>query len=675
MENENGWTRVHYRRGRMVPPRQTTTDFDTTTEFDATSFGPPRTGRGYPRTWGPGFQRFPSRPTTIYEPRYDDDIHYQPVERSAARGRDNYRVSYAEMVRRPPRSRGNRNYPNERRYRTRVFYGQQQQQQPRTRPNQNFYRTRVNQTRSGQNYYQTRPNQNPYRTRPTGQPNNEYIPPSPQLKKEIQMIFKLIRLTHHLENVTPTEGGELPITFARLENYLANVIRPAFPNEKTKDNLIGNSKNWIYTTQLILEDHYETTIRHTLEEFISNLQGDWRLAFEIAERWAYRYFGQRLQPDTLASVEALIVGTIPKTTTTGDRETQDEPRTSTRPSEVECQPSSILETESMERTLTTLTLQDPTVDLPQAQPEPRPQRGRRSRPCVADVIMEIVPDPVEENLPVIPEPVDLPVTTTRRPTDSTPPSRTRQTLLISTLNQKNMNRQCTVPLPEISPIRDIRDPNLIELDKEDDLLSSPVRMDGSPSLTPVQLKSPQTGDETLQIRPTRHMTTPRKLVDWHLLVRKKWIIIGDSNLASFPSYQIPDLQIDSFPGANFVHAEALLKKAVVHSNVEKLVLAFGINHRSQKMKQTAIKQLQRAVHAAKIRFPYAEIWVPEINFYRGLPLTEQSQLEKLNTYIKKNMGHIPALPTGKFGVRGDGIHWTPETARAMLWHWCAHLNF
>lgn len=673
MEDE-GWTRVQYRRGRMVPvfrQRQQNTVSDTVQDRSS------QIGRGYSRTWGPAFRRFPNRPTTIYEPRYERPIRYQDEERSPTRGRDNYRISYAEMTKRPPRPGGRRNYSNERvQYRPRVFY---RQQQPRKRINPNYYRTQP----------------------VTRRQNNNYIPPSPQLKEEIKMIFKLIRLTHHLQNITPTEKGGLPATFSRLETYLSTVIRPAFPTDGTRDNLIGNSKNWIHTTQLILEDHYETLIRETVEEFIPNITDDWRLALEIAGRWAHRSFGKRLQQDTIASVEALILASLDETTTTDVEQIRVEPTTPNQPRNTQYQSPS---REPEVRNITTATLQDLTSSLPCIQP--KPQRFRHSAPCVQNVIMEIIPDPVEENLPSTvtrrspdpveeenlpsaatqrsPDPVEeenLPFTVIRHPPEPTPPSRNRLTALISTASQKQLTfgrqpPQVTVPPPVTSsPGEAEEQQNLIELEElvqEEDILSSPVHHDTSRVLTPTpQLTNP----DTPLTRPTRHMNTPRKLVDWSLMVRKKWLIMGDSNVATFPAYSNLDLQIDSFPGANFVHAESLLKKAVTHTNVEKLVLSFGINHRTQKLKQTAIKQLQRAVHAAKVRFPYAEIWIPEINFPKSLPLAERSLLEKLNTHIRNNIGHIPSLPSEKFTVRSDGIHWTAETAKAMLQHWTSHLNF
>lgn len=51
---------------------------------------------------------------------------------------------------------------------------------------------------------------------------------------------------------------------------------------------MDNAKNWSYTTQVILERHYEREIEQTTAE-IKNLTEDvdWLEAFEVAVGWAY----------------------------------------------------------------------------------------------------------------------------------------------------------------------------------------------------------------------------------------------------------------------------------------------------------------------------------------------------------------------------------------------------
>ena len=177
-----------------------------------------------------------------------------------------------------------------------------------------------------------------------------------------------------------------------------------------------------------------------------------------------------------------------------------------------------------------------------------------------------------------------------------------------------------------------------------------------------------------QQRAKKHVNSERKLIDWDLTVQKKWLIIGDSNLSRIPGYDIPDLQIDSYPGANFRHAEALIRKATSRVTVERVVLSFGLNHRNQKARETSIRQLQGAVWPARRKFPYADIWVPIMNFSPALSKIEKQTLITLNDHIEKNMPGLSALEDGDFHTEKDNVHWTKRTARAMLQHWATLLN-
>lgn len=98
------------------------------------------------------------------------------------------------------------------------------------------------------------------------QQHTDYTPASPKLKIAIKLIYQLIRLTHHMGKVTTKIDGNQPITFKRLTDLLINTVKPAFPNDHVRQMLQGNAKNWAFTTQLILEQHYETLIENTIGE-------------------------------------------------------------------------------------------------------------------------------------------------------------------------------------------------------------------------------------------------------------------------------------------------------------------------------------------------------------------------------------------------------------------------
>lgn len=201
----------------------------------------------------------------------------------------------------------------------------------------------------------------------------------------------------------------------------------------------------------------------------------------------------------------------------------------------------------------------------------------------------------------------------------------------------------------------------------------PMRVSGTVQ-SQIDFTGPTAQTETPTRRPTRHINTPNKMRDWSLCIRKKWLIIGDSNVARFPPFQIPDLQVDSFPGATFRHTEAILQKTNTDTSVEIVILSFGLNNRCQKTRQTTIKQMQRAMKVAKQRFPLATIWVPLINFCRALPHQEQTNIHDLNVYIQTNYNFITALSWTRFSTERDKIHWTHETASHMLTHWAEHVK-
>lgn len=101
------------------------------------------------------------------------------------------------------------------------------------------------------------------------------------------------------------------------------------------------------------------------------------------------------------------------------------------------------------------------------------------------------------------------------------------------------------------------------------------------------------------------------------MVNKGTVIMGDSNLNRIPAVTQDVLQMDSFPGASFYHAAAILRKKRRDTTVRKLVLSLGINKKSQHSQKMAIKQLQGMFTAAKEAFPTAKIWIPLSTVHRA----------------------------------------------------------
>ncbi|KAJ7983933.1 hypothetical protein DPEC_G00368970 [Dallia pectoralis] len=85
-------------------------------------------------------------------------------------------------------------------------------------------------------------------------------------QKTTRVIYKMIQVTHHLENVAVSGG---------------------------------NAKNWLHTTLQILEEHYLSTLQE-LGDQLKRLRGsDWTEALAVAKAWGRKNLGRKLQQSTL----------------------------------------------------------------------------------------------------------------------------------------------------------------------------------------------------------------------------------------------------------------------------------------------------------------------------------------------------------------------------------------
>ena len=108
--------------------------------------------------------------------------------------------------------------------------------------------------------------------------------------------------------------------------------------------------------------------------------------------------------------------------------------------------------------------------------------------------------------------------------------------------------------------------------------------------------------------------------------------------------------------------------------MEKIVLSFGINSRENRSRETTLKNAQAALGVARSRFPGSEVFIPQVNFSRGLPLGDQRNLRILNEELEARFPFIPLLPEDLFRTTSDHVHWTEGTARAIFSHWLEALN-
>lgn len=535
------------------------------------------------------------------------------------------------------------------------------------------------------------------------------MPADPKFGRLARQIKKVIKIVHHLQNVTEDSDKPQPRMISRMVEILANMVKPAAPNSKTMDLIVGNAKNWGHTSLIILQDHYEAALEEALQDLTPDPGLNWREAFEVATRWARRNL-PRLPRDVVEHAEALVTAvmvsdkqgpqknkdpnpqeggqgresilgltrrrgmredssqvrfeevTMSQQQTNQQREEQQVRRPNTRDGSSQVEPpDGLLVPHPPRQAPPEREEQTRIVGHQQVQTEETPfttrQKQVRGNPPEIEVLEEGVS--VESLAPAPQQP----------PKERRVPRQNQSQMLVGERGQLQGDQVSSLVPPRTITVEAqvLRDPFQEDSLLEGDLVDlGETAEDAGNSLTSAPQLPP--------FGPTRHIRTDRKMVDWTLSVSKKWLIVGDSNLSRLPHHDCVHLQIDSYPGANFRHLGQVLDKAVVQLLVEKVVICGGISSRGQKVKETTVKQLQNALRTAKKRFPYAEIWIPLVNYSTNLPVQEQRNLIKLNAHIYKNMPYIPQLPDASFHTDQDNIHWTRETGKAMLEHWTRFLN-
>ncbi|KAL6477213.1 hypothetical protein MHYP_G00130480 [Metynnis hypsauchen] len=471
-----------------------------------------------------------------------------------------------------------------------------------------------------------------------------------------------------------------------ITTYLSGVVKPANPTNLTKTLLDGNARNWAYTTRLILIEHYETHIAQEVKSLRDGDLGDGMAALGVATKWYRLKYPKKHAEGPVKRVETLL-------RTLGDRvvgggEDQGDGGAVQEGllfTEEDFPPLPRREEASSGHSSPWGPTPFPMTPPPLPPREPKENRIRRSEhkrdtnPVV--ISTENHPELLQIGMyPNTQEASSPPTRELRVEASISSPALVEVHAENATTPQSEVTDQDPhLVLVEESPVTPVTPVRGIESGRGDEILS-PVdplarvpREEMETSLLPDPPMEPLKSVETF--RPVRHSITTRKLTEWSLSARKPICILGDSNLSRITTHPYKEVQIDSYPGGTFRHAESIIQKATIHVKVQAVILAFGINHRCQKSKETAIKQLQRAIKATVDKFPGAAVWIPLINFSTTLKRAEQETLTCLNGHIKKNMPFIPLLPTAQFDVSPDKIHWTAPCARAMLEHWANRLNF
>lgn len=177
--------------------------------------------------------------------------------------------------------------------------------------------------------------------------------------------------------------------------------------------------------------------------------------------------------------------------------------------------------------------------------------------------------------------------------------------------------------------------------------------------------------------PTRHPRLTRKILEWQIQIWKPIVFIREPNWSRISHFYNPSVQVDSFPGANFLHIAMVLQKLSPNPNTQKMVLSLDINNKEQLFQQTSRKQLQELWRSAATAFPDAANYTPVINFSNLLPVTQQQNLRQIKNYITTYVRMVNVLMNSPIRfqvIPRDPVHWTKQTANDLFSHWLDQLN-
>lgn len=178
-----------------------------------------------------------------------------------------------------------------------------------------------------------------------------------------------------------------------------------------------------------------------------------------------------------------------------------------------------------------------------------------------------------------------------------------------------------------------------------------------------------------KFKPTYHLSRPsRKLQDWTFRGRKPVLVLGDSNINRIPPHHNPQIQLDSYPGANLYHFLKICEKTAPHPTTKIVIFSIGINNRDQDAKLTSCKQLRALYKQATVTFPNADIYFPIMNYSPHLTPTQQNNLKIINNTIATYLPFLTEIPHDTFTTEHDNIHWKADTAKNIFENWCQQLN-
>lgn len=540
-------------------------------------------------------------------------------------------------------------------------------------------------------------------------------PLSRELIIQTKLCFKLLQAVHHSEVVDDSlKTNSFPPGMFRQVGKLTNFIKPSSPTEETAKQVHINTLEWMHNNMVILRTHYDTVIANIL----NLLTACNPLALQRAIMWAKTKYRHKLTNSTVTTVGTMVSNLekgiaeaptptvqapINNTRNTLRVEVQVEHQKATQPLSLTSRPSFSVGYRAPKTNVAVYGGDDISADPSQTQQSLNQTRtnpivhrtaltenNKSNTEHMGNISVQNKGLALQTNNVLLDSLTDIPqgLSQVEAGGEATP------VLPIPNIKGEMMNGnekkyKLSDSIPELSPpnikedeenvslvvslqppqllthstqLTENTDPNIRVLVPADDSLSSE---DVSERSEPVIL-----------LKPHRHPNTDHKIRDWSLTIKKPIVIVGDSNLSRIPYFTNTSIQIDSFPGANFLHIGKILGKLQPNPFTQKVILSVGINNKDQQPHKTATKQLQQMWGAAKTAFPNATVYTPIIHFSDRLTTQQQNNLKIINTYIEKNGCALLELNNLRFQVEArDNIHWTGATAVQILEFWLQQLNY
>ncbi|MGL5802378.1 MAG: hypothetical protein ACRCX7_07285, partial [Cetobacterium sp.] len=361
--------------------------------------------------------------------------------------------------------------------------------------------------------------------------------------------FKFIQATHHMETVDHSvQTGNFPTGMCRQVDKLTKFIKPSSPIDTTTEKIAQNTHNWMQTNMNILQEHYTHTIISLMEQITKFSDLEWT----VAMRWAKNRFKQKLRESTLSYCKETIKGKEHNCLNTAGPLTYATVLQKASPPQAQIK--------QLPQNLTqTRTSQGPSQKSLSISPFTAVKSRNQHK-------QEIVVQAQVHHREVSPEPRNKIRLEEVRAINSPGFSRSRKT----TMSEEEGTDGVTVQQRGIGMMGQDK-----ELESQEVTRSESLHSDSATVVKPSTVSSDSSDGEILDTvslgnTPYRHINTERKAIDWSINIHKPIVFIGDSNLSRIPKIGNREVQVDSFPGANFRHISIILEKLSTHPHTQKV---------------------------------------------------------------------------------------------------------